>query len=382
MRRPIIFVLLAGFAALVAALVVYSALKKREQEVQQAMLQSVQIVVAAKDIGIGSKIDPASVKMVRWSKDSIPPGAFTDTNAVVNQFTKTSFVENEPIVADRLFAGDKNAGVLPLLIPPGMRALSVPVDEVSDIAGFVLPHTRVDVLVAVASGPTGDKPFSKIVLQNIEVLAIAQDIENSGDKAQVVKVVTFLVTPDEAERLTLASREGSLRLAMRNYDDKKIVMTSGVDVSQLLRAYGGGGPAVTPLPAQHFASAVPHRPRPKPVEVEVLRNGKTSENVSFVRHHGSSTPAPDAADPVGPASSAADPSNEVSDASGEVPVNTGIATADIAGSGVAAAPKPIKSSGAAVPAHGLGAVGSVTPALMNPGSEGFASPKSKTIDVP
>src|SRR5207245_646232 len=158
MRRPIIFVLLAGFAALVAALVVYSALKKREQEVQEAMLKSVQIVVAAKDIGIGSKLDPTSVKSVRWSKDSIPPGSFMDTGSAVNKITKTGFVQNEPIVADRLFSGDKNAGVLPLLIPPGMRALSVPVDEVSDIAGFVLPHTRVDVLVAVASGPTSDKP--------------------------------------------------------------------------------------------------------------------------------------------------------------------------------------------------------------------------------
>src|SRR5579863_8883233 len=135
MRRPIIFVLLAGFAALVAAMVVYSALKRREAEVQEAKLQSVEIVVAARPIGIGSKLDPDAVRTVRWSRDAIPPGAFTDPGAVIGKYTKNSFVENQPIIADWLFSGDKNAGVLPLPIPTGMRALSVPVDEVSDIAG-------------------------------------------------------------------------------------------------------------------------------------------------------------------------------------------------------------------------------------------------------
>ena len=219
----------------------------------------------------------------------------------MNQYTKTSFVQNEPIVADRLFAGDKNAGVLPLLIPSGMRAMSVPVDEVSDIAGFVLPHTRVDVLVAVSSGGSnGDKPFSKIVLQNVEVLAIAQDIEQVGDKAQPVKVVTLLVSPEEAERLALASREGTLRLAMRNYDDTKIVMTSGVDVSQMLRSYGGPQPAMPMMEAQHVERPIVRAPRANPIEVEVLRNGKSTENISFIRSDGSSHQAPAEAHPQVP----------------------------------------------------------------------------------
>src|SRR5580704_8333456 len=197
MRRPIIFVLLAGVAALVAALVVYSALKKREAEVQQAMVKNVEIVVANHDLSIGTKLDAGSVKLVRWSREAVPPGAYTDPGSVMNQYTKTSFVQNEPIVADRLFAGDKNAGVLPLLIPSGMRAVSVPVDEVSDIAGFVLPHARVDLVVSVANAQgSNNQQFSKIVLQNVEVLAVAQEIENAGaDKPEVVRVVTLLVTP-------------------------------------------------------------------------------------------------------------------------------------------------------------------------------------------
>ena len=175
---------------------------------------------------------------------------------------------------------------MPLLIPFGMRAVSVPVDEVSDVAGFVLPHTRVDVLVATTGEGTGggDKAFSKVILQNVEVLAVAQEVEQKKDEPQIVKVVTLLVTPQESERLALASHSGTLRLAMRNYNDNKIVLTSGSDVAQMLRAYlqrlapDVPETAVQPAP-RHIAAAPPRR---KAVEIEILRNGKSSESVSFV----------------------------------------------------------------------------------------------------
>ena len=368
MRRPVIFVLLAGFAALVAALVVYSALKRREAEVQQALVKSVNIVVAAHDLGIGSKLDANSVKMVRWSRDSVPPGSFTDSGALMNQYTRTNFVQNEPIVADRLFSGEKNAGVLPLLIPSGMRAVSVPVDEVSDVAGFVLPHARVDVLVALAGGGAGDKPFSKIVLQNVEVLAIAQDIEiQGGDKAVPVKVVTLLVTPEEAERLTLATREGTLRLAMRNYDDTKIVMTSGVDVAQMLHSYGGPQPNVALMEPQHVSAVPgPHGTRVRPVEVEILRNGKSSESVSFIRSDGSmqrSKSEPTAS------SSAADSRDKIAAAGSVHPAARGDSGAD----GLA----PTLAGG-----HAMGAVESAMPVALTAEGAGLGAPRPKTIDVP
>jgi pilus assembly protein CpaB len=275
---------LAGVAALVAALVVYSALKKREREVQAAMAQSVNIVVATHDLHIGSQIDPSAVKLVRWSRDSMPPGAFTDIAAVTGKYVKTPIVENEPIIGDRLFSGVKTAGMLPLLIPAGMRAMSVAVDEVSDIAGFVLPGAHVDILVSISGQATGGQPFSKIVLQNVEVLAVAQEIEEAKDEPRVVKVVTVLVTPEEAERLSLASHDGVLRLALRNYDDKKLVMTNGSDVGAMLR---GGAPA--PVIEHQVVAPVPHAaaPRqPKAVHVEILRDGHTSESISFVHGRG------------------------------------------------------------------------------------------------
>jgi pilus assembly protein CpaB len=280
MRRPTLFVVLAGLAAMLASVVVYSALKRREAEVQQAIAKTVEVVVASYDLPLGTKIEPGEVKMTRWASDSLPAGAYTDPKQVYGTFVKSSFVANEPIVANKLFLGEKTAGVMPLLIPFGMRAVSVPVDEVSDIAGFVLPHTRVDVLVAISGGEGSTKPFSKVVLQNVEVLAVAQEVEKKKDEPTVVKVVTLLVTPQEAERVALATREGTLRLAMRNYNDNKIVFTAGTDIPGMLRAYAPPPevPVMAAQPVEHHAPV----PRTRPFEVEILRNGTSSESVSFL----------------------------------------------------------------------------------------------------
>jgi len=289
MKRPVIFVALAGLAAMLASVVVYTALKKREAEVQKAMAKTVYIVVATTDLPLGSKIDPGQLKLARWSADALPDGAFTNPSQVVGSFVKSQFVANEPIVASKLFLGQKTAGVMPLLIPVGMRAVSVQVDEVSDIAGFVLPHSHVDILIALANQGGGgpDKPFSKIVLQNVEVLAVGEEVEKKKDDPELVKVVTVIVTPQDAERLALATREGTLHLAMRNYADSKVVLTSGTDVDQMLHQY-----SIAQLPVmsvQRVASAPP-RPQPK-FQIEIYRDGKNAESVSFVqasaegRHH-------------------------------------------------------------------------------------------------
>ena len=178
---------------------------------------------------------------------------------------------NEPVVASKLFMGEKTSGVMPLLIPAGMRAMSVPVDEVADIAGFVAPHTRVDILVAVSGTGPGEASFSRIVLQNIEVLAVAQEIEHVKDEPEVVKVVTLLVTPTDAEKLTLASHEGMLRLAMRNYSDSTIVATKGIAVGELLHAGGPALPVMQPQPA-----AAPARPAHGPT-VASNRSGSDAQ---------------------------------------------------------------------------------------------------------
>ena len=364
MRRPMVFVLLAGLAAMLASVMVYSALKRREADVQRAMAHNVQVVVASYDLPLGSRIELGEVKMARWSADSVPEGSYTDPKQVIGSYVKNSLVANEPIVQAKLFTGDKTAGVMPLLIPFGMRAVSVPVDEVSDIAGFVLPHTRVDVLVAINGGEGSKGEFSKVVLQNVEVLAVAQEVEQKKDEPTVVKVVTLLVSPQEAERLALASHAGSLRLAMRNYNDNKIVLTSGSDVAQMLRAYSLA-PDVPVMAAQPEHHAVIAPRRKQAIEVEILRNGKSSESVSFVNEaaadSGSAKPARHARKAVEP------DDDESADAGSDA--TTAVASAPAAAehhdTATAPAPADIKPAGASSSAMAVGYV-----------------PTPKTIDIP
>ena len=317
MKKPIMFFVLAGFAAVLASMVVYSALKRKEAEVEQANVKMTQVAVAARDLALGNKIEPGAVRMVRWPRNAIPAGASTDPRAFVGNVVKVAFVENEPLVASKLFVGEKTSGVLPLLIPPGMRAMSVPVDEVGDIAGFVLPQSRVDVLVAL-SGGGAEGNRAKIVLEDVEVLAVAQTIEQKQDEPRVVRVVTLVVTPEQAEQLTLASHEGSLRLAMRNYSDNKIVLTPGVDIAEVLRAYSNRtAPVITPLQTQVRHAEYQVRP-PTPVEVEVMRNGLTREAIEFVNnaariHHDDAPIPPPTLAPPAPAqngASASQPGNK------------------------------------------------------------------------
>jgi pilus assembly protein CpaB len=287
MRRQVIFLILAVSTAALAALMVNSALKLRDAAIVRAQAQSVDIVVAARDLPLGSRIDQGSVRLVRWSRDALPPGAVFGMKTVMNDYVRRELVANEPVTAEALFNGDKSAGVMPLIIPPGMRAMSVQVDEVSDIAGFVLPHARVDVLAALSSSDNGQKPISKIVLENVEVLAVAQEMEQKKDQPELVKVVTLLVKPDEAEALALASHESVLRLAMRNYNDQRLVQTTGADLNRLLSAYS---PAAPPAPRKSKAAAP--RPMPVPVTVEIMRDGKTMHPAAFVNQPSVARAAP------------------------------------------------------------------------------------------
>jgi hypothetical protein len=283
-------------------------------------------------------------------------------------------------VQAKLFTGDKTAGVMPLLIPFGMRAVSVPVDEVSDVAGFVLPHTRVDVLVATTGEGSDSKAFSKVILQNVEVLAVAQEVEQKKDEPQIVKVVTLLVTPQESERLALASHSGTLRLAMRNYNDNKIVLTSGSDVAQMLRAYSLAPdvPVMAVQPEPRHVAVAPHRPHP--VEIEILRNGKSSESVSFVNEAAANFDGmpSKASGHVRKAAAAAD---EDENADTDASADTGATT-------VASAPEPdhhdLVAPTAPLPKDPVASAiaRGVIPAASANGTTAGHVPTPKTIDIP
>jgi len=283
MRRSLIFPLLALVLAAVAALAVNSALRSKDLALRikdarlaQVMSQTAVILIAAHDLPAGSELTPDSVKAAKWPRNLLPEGAVTKFSAVADSIVRTPFLANEPIVASKLIAADKKSGLLPLLIPPNMRAMSVQVDEVSDIAGFVLPHTKVDVLATYAA-TTGANAVTLTVLQDVEVLAVAQHTEK--DQPQVERVVTFLVTPQEAERLALVSHVASLRLALRSYGDEQAVISKGVNLEEVFASPASNGHAdAAVLAGGHRARK---RATARGFRVEVLRDGNSRETLTF-----------------------------------------------------------------------------------------------------
>ena len=153
MSRRLIFFLFTLVVALAAALLVRSALKSKDARIEALRQSTVYVVVAARALSPGETVDSAALKLVAWPRDQLPPGALTEFQAVTGKVVRMSLSTNQPVVESALLEPDKTGGVQPLLIPAGMRAMSIAVDEVSDMAGFVLPHSRVDVLVSVA--PSG-----------------------------------------------------------------------------------------------------------------------------------------------------------------------------------------------------------------------------------
>src|SRR6195256_4297229 len=203
------------------------------------------VAVAKVAIPVGTKIIPEQVMMVQFPKESTPDGTFDNAEKLTGRVAIANIAPREPITDSRL-APEGTAGGLSAVIPEGYRAMTVKVDDVVGISGFIMPGTLVDVVVDIDPGDKSTQdPISKIVLQNIKVLANGQNIdkpENQRD-ANSVKAVTLQVTPEQAEKLALASSEGKLQLVMRNSTDQGDEKTSGVNKRGLL-----GGDRAMPLP--------------------------------------------------------------------------------------------------------------------------------------
>jgi len=179
-----------------------------------------EVMVAANDLQVGARVEDRDVRIIRILSSDMPPGAPRKKADVIGHGVIIPIFKGEFILPNRL-AGENAGAGLPALIPPGMRAVSVRVNEVVSVAGFVTPGTRVDVLLTGAPTGTGEQQTTT-VLQNVAVLASGHTLERtSSGEAQNTAVITLLVTPDDAQRLTLASTEGHIQLALRNPLDTK-----------------------------------------------------------------------------------------------------------------------------------------------------------------
>lgn len=284
MRNRIFAVLaLAVIAGGGLAYATYNAINSQPMKSTAAPTQPV--VVAAANLPLGTELKKDDLAVVNFPQGQAPEGAFARTIDIIGRGLIVSTVKNEPILAAKLASKEAGSG-LPPVITPGMRAISVRVNEVIGVAGYVLPGSRVDVLATASPTSQPQDATSKVILSNVQVLAAGTRLEQDAEKGKPmqVTVVTLLVYPEQSERLALASTEGKIQLALRNPLDQGAPETPGMKQAVLLgmktaapvrtvayaatRKAAGSGPVTQGAPA----------PPPMP-SVEMIRGDKRTAEI-------------------------------------------------------------------------------------------------------
>ena len=244
MRNKRFFIVLVG--ALIFGVLAAVSVSKYLSSAQAYTKNLNKVAVAKVPIALGSKIIPEQIMVVQFPKESTPDGAFDSPEKLAGRVAVVNIAAREPITEARL-APEGTAAGLSAVIPEGYRAMTVKVDDAAGISGFIMPGSLVDVVVTIdpREGSGHQDPISKIVLQNIKVLANGQNIDKPENEreANSVKAVTLQVTPEQAEKLALAATEGKLQLVMRNQIDQGDEQTPGVNKRNLL-----GGESAAPVP--------------------------------------------------------------------------------------------------------------------------------------
>jgi pilus assembly protein CpaB len=222
---------------------------------------------------LGTRLDSNNLRLIPWPEGDPVAGMFTRIEDCTNRALITAVAENEPILEPKLAALPSGAG-LPATIPEGMRALSVAVNDVVAVAGFVIPGTMVDVLVTGSAAGGANQYITRTILENVRVLAAGQKVEQDRDgKPQTVPVITLLVSPEDADKLTMAASQGKIQLALRNTIDTKTVSPPPVLQATL---FGGAAP---PAP-KHVGGPKTPPPPPQLYVIEVI-SGTKRENKTF-----------------------------------------------------------------------------------------------------
>lgn len=238
MTRPKAVTVVAVFAIVFAGLaawLTYSYLQSEISSVQA--VQPERIVVAAADIPIGSQITPQQLKVSSWPRDSIPPGSAQSADAVVSRVAIRPIAQGDAVTEQKLKPASAAAGsgFMTYVVPQGHRAVTVSVNEVAGVAGFLTPNDRVDVIVTIPVPGNEKESISKIALENVPILATGQVTDQREGKPIVVPTVTLDLLPVEAERLVLAASKGSLQLLLRNITDSAQVNSKGATIAKVLR---------------------------------------------------------------------------------------------------------------------------------------------------
>jgi pilus assembly protein CpaB len=237
-RRALLFFAFAVVLGTAAAFLAQRTLENQAQTqivAPAAKVETVKVVLARTDVTVGSALSSQQLRTVEWPKDYAPRGAFADEDELVGRVLRRALADGEPILEPSLLPEGSEAGLVSV-INSEARAVSVKVDPIIGVAGFVNPGTRVDVLATLRNLATRDKvPYTKVVLQDVRVLAIDQKMEEAQNgEPELVSVVTLEVTPLEAEKLAYSAHEGRLQLALRGPGDHTLVQTIGVSAGDML----------------------------------------------------------------------------------------------------------------------------------------------------
>jgi pilus assembly protein CpaB len=234
--KAVIPIMLALVIALLGSVFLYNWLRVQTapKEVVASEVETVPVTVAALDLPLGTKLEAGMLKTVPFIEESLPVGRVSDADSLKNRVLISAVRQNEPITEYKLASKDVTVGGVAAIVKPGKRAVAVKGDKVIGISGFIRPGNHVDVLVTLTD-PRNKRETTKIVLENILVLATGTLVQEDGKgKPAPVDVYTLEVTPQEAEKLALASSKGKLQFALRNATDEKTVLTSGATIPKAL----------------------------------------------------------------------------------------------------------------------------------------------------
>lgn len=297
--RAVLFLVAAVVAGVAAVVLVKVYLDQARQRSVSATENSVPVVIATTEIAGGQALEAPQLRVVLWPPGYAPSGTFQRIDQVVGQTPRQTIVAGEPVLASRLANRDLGQG-LAALLDKGTRAMTVKVDQVVGIAGFVQPGDRVDVITTIqldedarAALANRAERISKIILQDIPVLAVGEHLTTDGNKPVKVQAVTLAVQPEESERLALASQYGKIQLTMRARIDRETVETAGVTPVALLGEEVPKVAATPPPPAVVTEAAAAAPVVAKKVEQPPRRRGRVEKTIAPVV-----TPPPPPPSPV------------------------------------------------------------------------------------
>jgi pilus assembly protein CpaB len=277
--KPFVLLSISILIAIITTIMIYGWLMKQGiKEVGASKTRN--IPVALIDLPWGTVISKEMIGVKPFLIESVPPGSIADPSTVIGRVLKFPIMKDEIILESRLAPNTLKAGGVAAVISPSKRAMAIKVDKVVGVSGFVYPGNRVDVFVTVASkGDEVTKTMTKLILENMLVLATGSQLEEPGkkEKSSPVDVITLELTPEEGEKLALAATEGKVVLALRSYTDTAAVKTRGTTIPNLLSSLSGGAIA---QPGTKPSVVKKEKPAPRIFTVQLYQGGKLTQQTT------------------------------------------------------------------------------------------------------